>query len=71
MRSYKIGEKLLFRCEEPDGTIQMDCTVKHVFHDHAIAVNGTMTLWIDDDTEELFQKKQKTDSSQKTNHPPA
>lgn len=59
MQNYVIGQHLIFHWEEkPWGANgSVECIVKEVHDDHAIAIGDGMTLWIDDDTEYQFVQK--------------
>ena len=60
MRTFEIGEKLHFIVDEFDGHCVIPCEVTEKHEDHYIAkelyVENPETLWIDEDTEYLFER---------------
>jgi len=54
MKHYSIGQKLTWRTQEFDGTVDIPCTVTQVADDHVIAESENETLWLDEDTEQDF-----------------
>lgn len=56
---YKVGDKLIFIADEFDGYLEVRCTVTEVHEDYAIAIEdgvNPMSLWIDNDTAEMFKR---------------
>jgi len=53
----KVGDRVRFVSDDFDGKVREDGTVKEMYTDHAIVVtDNAMTLWLDDDTQSLFQR---------------
>ena len=55
-RRLKVGQTILFTGTEPPDfkPFEVVCEVTEVHKDHAIAKGEGMTLWIDDDSADLF-----------------
>ena len=56
-RSLKKGQKVKYHYRDFDGSGTIICEVTKVFFDHAVAAGNGMTLFIDDDTQLLFDEE--------------
>ena len=59
MRNWKIlkkGDRVRYEYHDFDGHGEVECTVVHVFSDHATAKGNGMYFTIDDDTRLMFTK---------------
>lgn len=54
-RSWRKGRKTTYRGEEFDGSFQIEGRITEVHEDHLICEADGMSLWVDDDTAELFR----------------
>ena len=55
MRTYTLGQKVTFTTDEFDGKTTMNATITEVHDDYATATTDDgIVLWIDKDTEHLF-----------------
>lgn len=57
MKKYEVGQKIVWKIEEPYGySDRFDAIITEIYDDHCIAKtnDGDMTLWIDDETEYMF-----------------
>lgn len=53
-RTLKAGQKVRYEYHDFDDHGTVECTVKNVFFDHAIAKGNGMNFFIDDDTQLMF-----------------
>lgn len=53
-RSLKVGDTVTYTTNEFDGSFQCQAVITEVAEDHALARQGDMQLWIDDDTAYMF-----------------
>ena len=62
MRKYDIGQKILWKTDDPDGILCLNAEVVEIKENHVIAetrqnqnpIYNGIILWIDDSTEENF-----------------
>ena len=54
MEKLEKGRKTTYRGEEFDGSFQIEGRITKVHEDHLICEADGMSLWVDDDTAELF-----------------
>ena len=55
-RDFKVGQRLVFKWKEFDGKGTVECVVKEVHYDFALAYGDGMRLRIDEDTVDMFEE---------------
>lgn len=53
-RDLKLGDKVIYHFEEFDGSYKAEGVVIEVYKDHAIVSIPDITVWYDDDSEDMF-----------------